>query len=360
MDKKSVLKMMREKKLDLIISASISMPDPNFIYLSGIKRGTFEHSLLFFWKDGKRIILTSPLEEQLVKKQVDFKVMVYSRGRCKASDMIRRIVASRRAKRIGVSKAYLGVYDFGFLKKHLKGKAFVDVSKELAGTRMIKTGDEIRSISKACRITSKVARELPRIVKAGMTEKQVLAEIEKRMSEYGGDGLAFPTIVASGPNSAAPHHVTGDRRIRKGDFVMIDFGCKTDKYCSDMTRTLVVGKPSERQRKLYETCNRIQAECIKMVKEGVAADRIGKRADGMMEEYGKMIHGLGHGMGIKIHERPAIGVASKGKLKAGMVITIEPGIYIKNFGGARIEDDVLVTKEGCRMLTNAPRRLIEI
>ncbi len=358
MNKQAVLKLMAEKKIDLIISAHFSIPDPNLVYLSGIKKGTFEGSSLFLWKNGKRVFFTSRLEESLAKKQLNCPVITYGKTNKKASQIIKEIVG--RARQIGIDKSGLGVYDFEFLKRILKGKKFLDVGKELSNIRSVKTNEEIKTISKACRISSNVAEEIPDIVKIGMTEKQVAAEMEKRMKEYGGDEIAFPTIVASGPNSAIPHSIAGDRKIRKGDFVVADFGCKIDNYCSDITRTFVIGKPSEKQIKIYNACYEAQTKCVDMVKEGAKINSICETAEEITSKHAKSIHSLGHGLGIRVHEAPGIGSYNKNLLKAGMVITIEPGVYINGFGGVRIEDDVLVTKTGCKILTKATKKLVQI
>jgi Xaa-Pro aminopeptidase len=230
----------------------------------------------------------------------------------------------------------------------------------MAGIRKIKTAEEIRKIARACKVASEVAEEIPDFTRVGMTERSVAAEMEKRMNEYGGDGIAFPTIVGSGPNSAIPHYYAGNRRIRRGDFIVTDFGCKVDNYCSDISRTFVVGEPSQKQIQVYETCYAAQRECVRMVKAGVRIESISKRSEEIISRYGKMIHSLGHGLGIKVHEQPGVGLYSKEELKSGMVITIEPGIYIRGVGGVRIEDDLLVTKNGARVLTTAPRELVRI
>jgi len=358
MNKRAVLGLMKDKGIDLIFVGNLAISDPSFFYLSEVKKGAFENAVLIFWKTGKRAILMSQLEEGLIKSRPGYEIVIYgSRKNADANKILDQLM--RKAKRIGMDKTYFNAAGFESLKKRTskKNQKIVEIGRELTNLRIIKTEGEIARISKACKIASRVAREIPDFAKAGMTERAIAAEIEKRMKVYGADGFAFPTIVASGPNSAIPHYRVGDRRLRKGDFVVIDFGCKFQNYCSDMTRTFVIGSPSKKQIDMYQTCLSAQLECIKMTKEGAAFGTIDKKANEITKKYGPPLHAIGHGIGVGIHEGPR---QKEAVLKKNMVLTIEPGIYIRKFGGVRIEDDILVTKTGCRVLTSAPKELVQI
>jgi len=168
------------------------------------------------------------------------------------------------------------------------------------------------------------------------------------MKVYGADEIAFPTIVAAGKNSANPHYTAGDSAIKTGGIVLVDFGCKSGNYCSDMTRTFVIGRPQGWQRLVKDTCRRMQDEILKMLEPGVKISELQDKANSICEKrYGKMLHMIGHGLGVEVHD--SLGNAKT--LEEGMVITIEPAIYLPGFGGVRIEDDVLITKTGYKILT---------
>jgi Xaa-Pro aminopeptidase len=197
-------------------------------------------------------------------------------------------------------------------------------------------------------------------VAAGVREDEVAAEIEYAMRKRGSSGAAFETIVASGACSAYPHGGCSDRKIRDGDLVVVDVGATYKFYRSDMTRTLVAGKPSEKQKKLYQTVKTAQETALEAVKPNVKAKDVDAAARKIFADagYGEyFVHGLGHGVGLEVHEPPTLSPESKDVLVAGNVVTVEPGVYLVGYGGVRIEDTVLVQKNGAEKLTNGPYAL---
>ena len=220
---------------------------------------------------------------------------------------------------------------------------------------IIKTPEEISILTRAAEATQAVfVRALP-FIRAGVTEREIATTMEKYAFELPGvSGLAFPTIIASGPNGAQPHAEVTDRLLENGDFVTVDFGVMVDGYAGDMTRTFMLGEPSDEQRKIYESVRLSQAAGLAAAKAGVACAGLDAVCRGLIEKdgYGDyFIHTTGHGVGIEVHEDPRIGKDSEAALEAGMVVTIEPGIYIEGFGGVRIEDTVVITESGCEVLT---------
>ena len=196
-----------------------------------------------------------------------------------------------------------------------------------------------------------------------MTEKEVAAELEYSMKKHGAEGLSFSTIVASGLHSSMPHAIPTDKPIEKGDFVTMDFGCVYEGYCSDMTRTVVVGKADEKQKEIYEIVRRAQQNCLDHLRAGIS----GQEADGYAREvisdagYGEYFgHGTGHSVGLVIHEEPRISPLDRTILRENMIETVEPGIYIPGFGGVRIEDMVVITADGYRNYAHSPKELIEL
>ncbi|MDD4351982.1 MAG: aminopeptidase P family protein [Candidatus Gracilibacteria bacterium] len=220
--------------------------------------------------------------------------------------------------------------------------------------RMLKSTDEIKEITKACQLTKEAFRMIEKKLKGGMTERQIAWEMEKFVRERGADALAFTPIVASGENGAKAHAVLTDRKLKEGDLVTIDFGVKVAGYHSDMTRTYQIGKISKKQAEILSLVKRAQKEALKIIKPGIELSKIDQVARKVIEQpgYAKFFsHATGHGMGLEIHEEPRISLKSRGKVQAGMVFTIEPGIYLPDCG-VRWEDTVLVRKKGYKKLTS--------
>lgn len=234
--------------------------------------------------------------------------------------------------------------------------------------RQIKTADEQDKIAKAESIGDQAFSHILDFIRPGMTEKEVALELEVTMKRLGADGLSFDTIVASGPNSSMPHAVPTDRRLQAGDFVTMDFGCIYNGYCSDMTRTIFIADediavPTDEQRLVYNTVLHAQQEAMKHIKPGMKCSDIDKIARDIIAQagYGNCFgHGLGHSVGLYIHEEPRLSPSCDEILKEGMVVTVEPGIYLPGRFGVRIENLVLVTADGYKDFTSSERELITI
>lgn len=227
--------------------------------------------------------------------------------------------------------------------------------------RAIKDNEEIGYITKACNITDECFEYLLNYIKIGMTEKQIATAIERFFRINGAEELAFDTIVASGPNSSMPHAVPTDRKIEFGDVITIDMGCKYNGYCSDMTRTIFVGKIDEEIKNVYNLVLKNQIQTIGEMKEGALCKNIAKMVVNDFEMNGySLIHGLGHSLGLEVHEIPSLGSKSEVILKSNMIITDEPGIYIPGRFGIRIEDTVIVGKSTGVPLTKSSKDIITI
>ncbi|MFC1617747.1 M24 family metallopeptidase [Patescibacteria group bacterium] len=269
-----------------------------------------------------------------------------------------------RGKRIGFedSVPYAELANFKKLdknnKRHYKATKFL-----LEELRMIKDRVEVRNIKKACQLLDEAFAYTKKILRVGITEKDIAWEMEKFMRDRGGGEVAFTFVIGFGSNSARGHHEPSNRKLKAGEIVFLDYGIKYQGYCSDMSRILFFGKPTEKFKEIYEIIRRAQGKAIKAVKPGMIARDIHKIAADEIAKSGKykLVHSLGHGMGLEIHEIPFLSPKNKPmtkiKLEPGMVFTIEPGIYPRNTGGGRIEDDILVTKKGYRRLTKSPRDL---
>lgn len=231
------------------------------------------------------------------------------------------------------------------------------VIKEL---RMRKDKHEIEAMQNAAKVVDRIFEELLAWDIAGMRERELALKIELRIRELS-DGISFEPIVASGENAANPHHAPGDRRIRRGDIVILDYGARWRGYCSDITRTVAVGKPDEKLVEIYEIVKEAQENAFRAVREGVKAREVDRAARETIEKagYGEyFVHRTGHGLGLDVHEEPYIGPDSETILENGMTFTIEPGIYVPGLGGVRIEDDVAVIEGRGKRLTRANRELV--
>ena len=226
--------------------------------------------------------------------------------------------------------------------------------------RMIKDEEEMHNITKACNITDDCFKHILEYIKPGITEKQIAKEIEDYYNKHA-DGISFDTIVASGENTSKPHAVPTNRKIQNEDIITIDMGCKVNGYCSDMTRTFFVGKILEEAKPIYDLVLKNQIQTLKDYKDGMSTRLVSKMVenDFRLHNY-DLIHSLGHGVGLEIHEPPYISYKNDTLLKENMVVTDEPGIYIPGKFGVRIEDTVQITKFGCINLTNSEKNYIVI
>ena len=268
-----------------------------------------------------------------------------------------------------------GAAAFGFEAAHIVHRDFQRLIEEgsrwtwrpttdfVENLRASKEPREVESIRLAGVIATSALEKTLSELRSGQTENEVAGILELNLRNAGSDGFPFGSIVASGPRSALPHARAGSRTIARGDFVLLDFGAVFEGYCADVTRTVVVGKSSERQREVYEAVKEANERARSLIAPGMTgqqADAIARNAltaRGFGEAFG---HGLGHGLGIEVHEAPRLSRVAEGKLPEGAVVTIEPGVYLPDFGGVRIEDDVHLSAGGAELLTDFPRELIEL
>lgn len=266
---------------------------------------------------------------------------------------LEKTLKKQRLKKVGFDPSKLTVGLYRDLQKS-KGVKWVGLDGFVLSQRMIKDEPELQAISRACHITYQSCKATFAALEEGLSEAQVARQLERRFNEGGSPKVAFETIVAFGENAAYPHHVVTDKSLKKNQAVLMDLGCTVDGYRSDLTRTAYFGSITPRFKKVYDIVKKSQAEGIAAVKEGVTAGEIDFICREVIRKEGfgdYFIHGTGHGVGIDIHEPPRLGVNSKEVLKPGMVVTVEPGIYLPGEFGVRIEDTVLVQKNGCEILT---------
>lgn len=277
------------------------------------------------------------------------------------STLINQVLETHGLKKVGFEEASMTVADHGRYQEKL-GCELIPAQSLLDPLRAVKDRGQLEIMIQAQRISERALDEALGYLKPGMTEAEVAARLTFDMMRFGARKMSFDPIVASGPNSSMPHAIPTQRQIQPGDFVTMDFGCIYGGYCSDMTRTVVVGgQPTDEMRRVYDTVLRAQLAGIAAARAGVTGKEIDAAARTVISQagYGDYFgHSFGHGVGIEIHETPNAGPASDSPMPAGAVISAEPGIYLPGRFGVRIEDVVYLTETGCENLTKAPKELI--
>lgn len=358
----------KEKKLfaelkgevDAVAFANGTEPniDLSFFWVTGIANGIFEGGVAV--ATPRRTEVVSSQLEELSARMSGVKTTVYKTGK-EREELVKRRFS--RFDRIGVNSEELTHSNFKFFRKCAGKARLVDVSEAVGKARMTKTLDEIARIQKACDITSRTAKAIPDLVSEGMTETAAAAELNHMMMKLGASTTAFTTNASFGPGTAEPHYTPAARRLRKGQLMLFDFGAQYMRYASDLTRTLVCGRPSTKHTEMHEVVLEAQIAAIDAIRGGAHGQKVDAAARDVIERSafkGLFIHGTGHGLGVSVHDPGGIRQSKDMILEPGMVMTVEPGVYIKGFGGVRIEDDVLVTKGGCKVLTRAPKELIRV
>jgi len=264
---------------------------------------------------------------------------------------------------LGVEEEHLTLQYHRLLRRQLRGSGIrlKPVPGMVLGLRRTKDAGEVKAIARAQSVTDRVFKEILGLVRPGVRERELAAEITYRFARHGDN--AFSPIVASGPNGARPHADPGERKLRRGDAVTFDIGCRRDGYCSDMTRTVFVGKPNPDLLQVYHIVREAQRRGLEAVAPGADCAAVDRAARDYIRDagYGPYFgHSLGHGVGLAVHEQPSLHFRVKDRLKPGDIVTVEPGIYLPGIGGVRIEDMVVVTKTGRRNLTRSPKEPVRL
>jgi len=329
----------------------------NTAYLSGFT-GTLSYLLVtpsdvFFLTDGRYY--------ERVKKELPdiFRIQQLER---KPWSSIRRLIKDINPATIGFEDT-IEYRLYKNLNEIHNRVGLVEANANIEQMRMIKDSHELELIRKAVSLTDRLFEKIVGYIKPGRTERQIRQKIKQLSLQLGADEMAFPPIVASGGFSAIPHHEPSTKRVEEGEFIILDFGVKWCGYCSDMTRTIVLGKATRRQKQLYRIVQDAQKKGLACLRAGISAKEIDSEVRAFLASKGyekEFMHGLGHSLGLEIHEKPLLNHQSNGKIEPGMVLTVEPGVYIKDFGGVRIEDTVVVNEKGIEILSRIPKNLMEI
>lgn len=345
------------------IKAALTQDTESILILSNINITYFTNFIgaiaLLIPKNGEKILYVSPVNYEQAKAEAKCcQIELLKRGENLFEKIVRQANPQENSKlavdsiNIENYKALVKVVD-GENKLQLAGNLIKDL-------RATKTPQEIELIKQACKLADLGIQAACEVLRPGITDLEIAAEVEYSMRKNGSSGTAFDTIIASGKNSVYPHGSCQSRIVENGDFVTIDLGATVDNYRSDITRTFVISKPSMRQQQIYDVVKNAQDAAFNLIKPNINAKEIDFAAREVINRAGFgdcFCHNLGHGVGLEVHEAPTLSPESKDILLENMIVTVEPGIYIPDFGGARIEDTVLITVNGAEKLTNSPYNL---
>jgi Xaa-Pro aminopeptidase len=343
---------LRERLLTEAADAFICMSYPNYRYLSG-----FSGSLCVLLINRKRAVIMS-----------DFRYRTQIRGEAPDFDYVEivgpveqtvsRVIEEMSIRKLAFEAAHTTYRQYAHLKA-IEALDLIPSENWVEDLRVIKDQAELLLIEKAAAMADSAVEQIARELRAGMIENEVANRLNFLLRSEGAKKEAFDLIVASGPRSAMPHAASSERLIQEGEPIVIDIGAQFAGYHSDLTRTIWVGKINQKIAEVYEIVENAQAAAIQAVRPGIAYAELDGVARNFIEQtgYGEYFgHGLGHGVGLEVHEPPSVSRFGKGEIQPGMVFTVEPGIYLPEIGGVRIEDMVVVTEKGCRLLTKSPHQ----
>lgn len=327
---------------------------PNIRYISGFSGSSAN---IVITKNTDYFLTDFRYKEQSAKEVSGFEIVINYNN----LEEIKKIFSNDGIKSAGFEAKHL-IYDsYENLKKLFDGISLTPLNNKIEELTVQKTGNEISKIKKAIDITDKAFNKILELIKPGISEKDVSAELTYVQKKLGAEKDAFDPIVASGWRSSLPHGIASNKKLEKGDPVTLDFGCVFEGFCSDMTRTIFLGQPSEELKKIYNIVFDAQKLAIEKAKPDISSKELDSASRNFISDrgYGDYFgHGLGHGLGIEVHEMPGINQRTDYILKNDSVITIEPGIYVPGAGGVRIEDDILLDENGCTVLNSSPKKLI--
>jgi Xaa-Pro dipeptidase len=353
-----LLEWMEKERVDVSIITSPA----NVMYLSGFYGDPHERFMgVIVPLQGSPFLLVPALDRDKAESKTT--LLVYSHADTDdAVEILAGCLESdpKALQRVAIEKNHMSVARLEEMQQRFSGAVFANAEDRLTSLRMKKDAQELSLMKKAAKAADEAVAFALTQMAPGKMEFELVQAIESFVKKMGADRMAFDTMVLAGEKSALPHGVPGSRKIEAGDLVLVDLGIVWDGYCSDITRTFAIGQANERQRQIYEAVLKANEAAIQQVRPGIAAAMIDRAARDVINGAGFgefFIHRVGHGLGIEIHEPPSMHGNNQHRLIPGMTFTIEPGIYLPEVGGVRIEDDVFVTDSGCEVLTSYPKHL---
>lgn len=329
----------------------------NYMYMSGFT-GT---SAVVYISMQRAVLLTDfRYVEQATSQSPGFEIIQYSGSHF---DELNRLIESDSTRRLSFEDSYMTYHDYSEYSAKLNVNELVPLGREIEELRAIKDESEIQRIKDAVDVADQAFSHILQFIKPGVTEIELASELEHQMRRLGATGPSFETIIASGKRASMPHGVASAKEIVSGDVITMDFGALYQGYCSDITRTVFLGKPDEELERIYKIVLQANLKGLEAVRGGIS----GRDVDAVVRAFiaeagydGKFGHGLGHGVGLEIHEDPTLSMRGDQVLQEQMIVTVEPGIYIPGLGGVRIEDMLVVNNDGATVLTRSKKELIII
>jgi Xaa-Pro aminopeptidase len=350
-------KRMEELSLPAFLSAETS----NIRYVSGF---TGEEAYLLMVGQRPFMVADNRLVDAIAEECPGMKIARWRTPYPPLTEVIGELLENKNIRTLAVEAHRISYRLFKELESRLPQVELLPLSEVVEPLRFVKGPEEIENIRKAASFADKAFQEVLNFIRPGVTEREIARELEYALGKAGSQGTGFATIIASGHHAAMPHAVPSERKIRKGDFIVMDFGGRHNLYPSDMTRTVVVGKASEEQKRLYETVRQSQEAGLRAVREGVSSKVPHLAATEVILQKGYkdacFTYGVGHGVGLEIHEAPFMNATSEVFLERNNVVTVEPGIYVPAWGGVRIEDTLVVTEGEPEILTLSSKELLEL
>ena len=344
----------------LLMNSVEPLLDKALLYTTDVASGMFEGCVAVGFPDGALTLFSSELEAESARTAPELTVETFS-TRADQAEKIRRALSG--SPRVGLNFHDLTHENFLHLKKELPDAEFLDVSEAVRRARAVKDAREVERLRQAGKIVSRVAEQIPSLLRAGMTELELAGEMENLMNKHGAAGRSFDTIVGFGAHGAEPHFSPTSARLERGVGIVCDFGALYQRYCSDLTRSYAFGKPPAELKAIHRKVEEAQQAALAVIRAGVPAKEPHLAAAKVVDTSpwkGRFNHGLGHSVGLAVHDGFAMNPRTEEVLEAGMVVTVEPGIYVPGLGGVRIEDDIVVTAKGYEFLTTAPREYFEV
>ncbi len=348
---------MEEKGIDLLIIYDREGCTPSLFYVTGFKG---EDGVSLISRDKAYLIVDSRYYAQ-ARKELFPSITMVELGKKKTWEMIKKILDDVKPEKVSFEGSRLSYKNYEKLKEIADGAELLPGDELITDLRKIKTQEEVSKIEVAIKVAQDAFNEMLNYVKVGIKERELAAILEFEMKKRGAERPAFDTIIASGWRSALPHGKASEKNIEEGDLIVVDFGAKVDGYNSDLTRTIGVGKVSDKAKEVYEIVRTAQQTACEAARAGMLAKELDTIARKIIDEagYGENFgHSLGHSIGLEVHEGPIVSASNEDILPSGSVVTIEPGIYIEGEFGVRIEDDVLLTEKGSKCLSSLPRDLM--
>ena len=349
--------LLEQEQLDAVLMASPA----NIRYFSGF---TGRDSFAYISAKKQVILTDSRYTLQAEEEGPGFQVLTIGPDRAYGV-LLEQLLREEQVVRLGFEDGAMLYNTVAGLqeKAGIPNGNWIPMGDKLSMLRVIKDEEEISCMARAQEVADATFAYILDYLKPGVTELEIAAKMEYFMRTHGADDKGFDTIVASGYHSAMPHAIPTGKKLEEGDFVTMDFGCNYKGYISDMTRTVVIGKASEKQKEIYSIVLEAQLAALKGLRPGLTGKEADHIARDIIEKagYGAYFgHGLGHSVGLEVHERPGLSMREQTVLQAGTIETVEPGIYVPGIGGVRIEDMVVLTENGCRNLTHSPKELLEL